>query len=589
MRKLAITAAAGLLLSVSVQADISITFPATAMTDTVEIKTVTGAGTYVSGATAASKAILTNTADGALKLAYTINNGTKAYSAATGILVPIDPSWNVYNLSKATAISFEIKADAAGGKVNFLVGSDSYSELATASSAALGTNSGADGWSSATIKPTTAWTKVTIDPNVDLVLAPWYTDETDPFLLNTLWNDASGEGISIGKTVKNFQFQPVWQWDGTGATNKNPTGTIYIRNLTITGVSKYSYDPADHVGCTGSSFKLDQFASVDKEKPTNQNTLGGYWFAFADAANFETTPDDTAVGASVINPLKGRTWGPVNGYGALSATLEKNVATGVGGSKFAYHKYAGWAAMGTNFGTYGDDAKNLPVNFGGATAIEFELYAGATMADTLKWDAAKVPYITFKAGRESVSDANSFALKVPVDEVTNGGKVCIDFTKLKQPSYLTADVKVDWSAEDLTQFQWEMKIDDQSSSAIHTSGPNTFGIQNVSLYGLTQAEAAAAIVEACAGGKCDGTGVNSVVRNLGLKASYHNGLLVSFKTESSTANVDVLSLNGSKIAGFKTAGTVNNVTLPVSLRKGTYVVAIRAAGKTQVVPMVVAQ
>jgi hypothetical protein len=44
MRKLAITAAAGLLLSVSVQADISITFPATAMTDTVEIKTVTGAG-----------------------------------------------------------------------------------------------------------------------------------------------------------------------------------------------------------------------------------------------------------------------------------------------------------------------------------------------------------------------------------------------------------------------------------------------------------------------------------------------------------------------------------------------------------------
>jgi hypothetical protein len=96
-------------------------------------------------------------------------------------------------------------------------------------------------------------------------------------------------------------------------------------------------------------------------------------------------------------------------------------------------------------------------------------------------------------------------------------------------------------------------------------------------------------VEACAGGKCDGTGVNSVVRNLGLKASYHNSLLVSFKTESSTANVDVLGLNGTKIAGFKTAGTVNNITLPVSLRKGTYVVAIRAAGKTQVVPMVVAQ
>jgi hypothetical protein len=201
----------------------------------------------------------------------------------------------------------------------------------------------------------------------------------------------------------------------------------------------------------------------------------------------------------------------------------------------------------------------------------------------LKWDTINVPYITFKARRESVSDANSFAIKVPVDEVTNGGKICIDFAKLTQPSYLASENKVDWSTEDLTQFQWEMKIDNQSSPIIHTSGPNTFGIQNVTIYGLTQEEAAAAIAAnelTCIDPVEED--VNMAERSLGLKASYHNGLLVSFETESSTANVDVLSLNGSKIAGFKTAGTVSNLMLPVSLRKGAYVVAIRADGKTQV-------
>jgi hypothetical protein len=198
MCKFAITAAAGLLLSVSAQADIAIVFPQMAITDTTEIKAISGVSTYISGATANSFAVLTNNADGSIKLAYNISNGAKANSGATGILVPIDPSWNVYDLSKATEISFEIKSDAAGGKVNFLIGSDAYSAGQVAANASFGTNTGADGWSSATIKPTTTWTKFTIKLPQDLVLAPWYQDETDPFLSTTVWSGAGADGLNIG-------------------------------------------------------------------------------------------------------------------------------------------------------------------------------------------------------------------------------------------------------------------------------------------------------------------------------------------------------------------------------------------------------
>jgi len=580
MRKLSSITAAGLVLSTVTFADVAIKIPAIAVTtpiadsaNTKGVKALSGIGNYISGATGTSTLSLfaTGTDAGAVKIDYNITNGSKAYSGATGLLIPIDKSWGIHDLSAATAITFEIRTDVAGTNANFLIGSP-LNESFGNPDAALQTNVDGAGTPLAALKLTTAYTKVTINTGTDLVVSPWYTADAgaaDEIALNTLWSGATAPGLNIGTAVKNFQFQPDWKWAGSGATISNGKGSMFVKNINIVGASLYSWN--NGVGCAGTGFPLDHFGV----KPTNQNAVGGYWFVYTDTSTAK--PTDSATGASSIQSLTAvKAWGiwPANGgMGAIRTTLEKNVAA-------TYHAYAGWADIGTNFAT-DELGGNVPVTFPGIKAISFDMYLGKAIADSLKWDSVQVPYITFKVGKKGIGDAQPFQIKIPAFK-GDGSNLCVDMDSLTQPTWYTdktsgGDV---WTATDFTQLAWEIKIDDQSDATIHTSGPNTLALQNVKMWGLDSLTAANAVIGAI--------GVKGhAVRASGLVADYHNALVLSYSMAGTSAKVEVVRLDGSKVASFNAPAVAKNLNLPVSLVRGTYLVVVRGAKATTTAPLVV--
>lgn len=586
-------AAVGLVLTSAAVADIAVKIPAISVlnspyTDSTptSVKGVSGIGTYVSGATSTSTASLSLFASGAdagaVRLTYDIANGAKAYSAATGILVPLTKAWDVLDISSADSIYFDIRTDNVGTMVNFLIGSPFETEFGDPACALQTNVDGAGTPMDGLTLTSTAWKTIGISTKIDLIPSPWYTGgdgETDLVAVNSVWNDAIAPGLNIGTKVKNLQFQPVWTWKSSGATIGNPKGSIYVKNIRIKRASLYTW--TDGVGCAGPSFQLDNFSA---SKNAKMNAVGGYWFAFTDTS--ATKVNDSATGSSTIQPLSGKTWDIAKiagGAGALRATLNKTVPA----STFPYHPYAGWADMGTNFATDLEGA-NIPVSFPNLSALSFDFYVGKNIADTLSWDETNLPYIIVKAGQAGVEDAYAYSVKVPVSK-GDGSNICIDMSKFAQPSWYDAQngFSTPFSAESITQFMWEMKIDDQSDASINLSGPNTFLIQNVKMWGLDSATAVAAVAAAV-----DGSVISvrdRATRAGNLKADYRNGLQISYALAGTSAKVEILRLDGSKVKSFEAPATATNLQLPVSLSRGTYLVAVRAAGKTVVAPLSVAR
>jgi len=559
-----------------------------------QIKSLSGA-TFYKGV--ASSAGLTETTAGELSLQYSLvysaKDGSGAYGTSVGFLIPIDAAWDIKDLSKATSISYQIKAATAGVTTHLIIGSDSYPTDVAAENASL--------VSPASLALTTAYQTVSVVPGTDLAMPTWM-QSADGASVGWI-ADGVTTTISIAKKVKDLNIQPIldaaWNSTGTGfkaGTTAVTANTLTITNIMIKGVSLY----ADVVGasCTGATYvTLDDFAATATAGPkvgvarkaADPNYFGGYWYAFTDTDNTvadnNTAPGDSALGRSkVVLPTGTLKWNPTVGAGAfLTAQLEKNDSI----STFMYHPYAGWADIGTNLngstgpGDTSYDLQNL-ASGNALTGIAFTIYGGAQAAAVIPgatFDTTNVQRVIFKVGRGSVNDAEPFQISIPLDQVLtpNGATICVDVTALAQPSWFTPAAV--WQENDLTKLSWEIKIENQNNPAIHaTSVPSTFGVANIQLYGVAASDLSA--VSAI-------KGVHSALA--GLKVTYGSGLVLSYSVAGTSAQVDVVRLDGSKVASFKEGATAQNLSLPVSLSHGSYLVSVRGANSRLVSELAVAR
>lgn len=550
MRKLAMTLASSAFLATGAWADISINIPAVAIpntgtaADSIAVNTGSGLSSYHSSV---AKSLPSVPGDGSLKYAWDVKyaKADGNYSSTAGLLVPLTPSWDTIDMSAMTSISFDIKCDgcvaADGVAFNLIItGADLPPEFAKYNVAFQLMAK----YNSPGIPVTSSWK--TIEKTVDEFIPSFFcVDHEDCKAIM-----ATTDYASTSKKVQALNFQPILGWKDSATLNSNAKGTIYIRNIKVVGADEVVF----HAGtCTGKSYTLDDFSGSYGNK--GQSRQGGYWFAMSDTNSKK--PTDKATGASQVLKIGTDSVWMVQSTGAiLNAKLEKNVGT-------VWHDYAGWAGLGLTLASKNDKAGAIAgVDATGLKAISFDLYTGTNIDTKYAWSDL-VPYINLKVGTAGTPDSATHFAAIPAS-LGDGSNVCINVSDIKMPTYVKGPTALD--VKKLTQLVWEAKIRDQKSSAIHTAGPLAFEIGNVTFWGTDSIERFDA----------SGTGIrNRVAAANGLTANYSKNLVVSYKVSGPSATVSVVGLDGATIASFQTASVAKNVSLPVSLAHGTYMVVVR--------------
>lgn len=608
----------------AVHADLDVPIPAANITTTymvgpdtssqaaIQIKNLTGATYYLGKASSGS---LAEGPDSSLTLKYSLaySSADGAYGTSTGILLPITPMWDVKDLSEMTSITYQVKVATPGLRIALHIGSDAYpADMAAENS---------DLVSAATAALTTTYMTITVLP--EELLAPAWSKAASAWA--TGWkvdpNDVNFAAytVGIGEFVKNLNFQPVldpaWGSGGTGFKSTAAALTVInnsitIKNVQIHGVSKYPH--VHGTSCAGRSFVVDDFATTNlyshqPRTPGSPNYLGGYWYALSDTSTdpVRLTWDTTVGSSQVILPTGAGAWSPTLGVGAiLNARLEKNSSNG-------YRRLAGWATLGTDlFGTDGKSPLDLTSSPYGnaATGVGFDLYAGPDLAAVLAGasiDTNRVARIVFSVGTASTPDSVSYSVSIPLSQVLQpgGNQICVDFEQLTQPSSYTSTHGggVPLNTAELTELSWKIQIEDQGNPAIHTSGPNAFAVANVKFWGVDSSDVfpngmtppppvdtVKPPVDTIVKPPVD-THVNWHHRHHHFPfpkprhfprfhAHYHHGLQVVFPDLRWGGFLDVKRQNGSPVGTFKVnAGSIGKI-LPVTLKRGTYLVSLRLPG-----------
>jgi hypothetical protein len=560
-------------------------------TGALAIKAASGATYYSSGFN--NTVILSETANNELSMQYVIkparsvkNGGSadSAYKPAVGILLPITQAWDIKDLHKATALTFQAKSLTAKLPLEVHISSKVYSaDVATVSGQLVATvDSLKTTYTAYTVKLPSALSFPTwVDGNCAALTG---ADACADLGLNVWKNHlVSGDTNNIAEHVEALGFTTNLDgsWTGSGyslPTNAASANTLYIKDVVVVGVSKYEDVAGKNCSGSYSSITLDDFATTNPttgktRKKTEPNYLGGYWYVFTDSStNATKLASDSATGASAVVLADGVTkWYPTVGTGAvLTANLEKDIT----GNAFLYRRYAGWADIGTNLAPLPyqllDNPDDTVADFAdlvsGNTlqAIQFDLYAGAAAGASI--DTALIKRIVFKVAKASVGDSVPYQINIPVSQAigTNnagGLGICVDVTALAQPSWYTSKNGVTaFTANDLTKLNWEIIIEDQKDATIHTSLNNTIAISNVKLFGIDAT---------------DGIKSTKSSSSSALKATYGSSLVLTYSVPGTTANIDVVRLDGSKVASFQAAAKATNLSLPVSLSHGNYLVTVR--------------
>lgn len=78
-------------------------------------------------------------------------------------------------------------------------------------------------------------------------------------------------------------------------------------------------------------------------------------------------------------------------------------------------------------------------------------------------------------------------------------------------------------------------------------------------------------------------------RAFGLVADYGNGLVLSYALrDADAARIDVLETDGRKVAHFDARASARNLSLPLSLSRGRYLVMVEGGASRFVAPLAVA-
>jgi len=296
--------------------------------------------------------------------------------------------------------------------------------------------------------------------------------------------------------------------------------------------------------------------------------LNQYWFAFSDTLYNKAAPVTNAQGLSSAWGF-GQDTSDWTGEFSLSSDLgwaELNALLNKGDAKT--HPYAGYAELGTGLGT-----KLKPKDLTGLTGIGFQILAGGSDPDNPVFDKAKLLGVSFKVAKASVGDSVTYAANIPFGAINANVTgdfvdICVDLAQLKQPAWYSAKVgNVAFKPNDLVQMSWALKIQKDADA---TAKLSQVDVKSVKLYGSDKF-----------------VGVKGAANRSAkaLSATYGKSLVVSFSVPGSKAELEVVRLDGSKVASFATAASVTNLALPVSLKNGTYMVVVRGEGARQVVSL----
>ncbi|MBK9577755.1 MAG: hypothetical protein IPK50_07525 [Fibrobacterota bacterium] len=519
MKKLSLLTAAVALTAVGAHADWLLSDYATVAADSAAVNKYYGAQTF------GNKASTTSLSAGAGSIVFKAtlaSDATEGYTANVGLLHPLGTDWAETDLTGITGVTFEYKNSAAiTDALAFSFGSGAYTEaIAKAGTVYENTISG-----KAALAAHSSWTPATMDI-LDFAPPKWWTPTTDfPAIAAVL------------KKVKNVQFAPKTLYTGDGTQNAKACTkcvgpdmtaiTLELRNITLKGINAVNWPNPQGIGCeaTQAVTKIDDFTDGNEE-----NELGGYWYPFSDSGDATVAKDmaDKAKGSSKATIVVD-TAGP-----ALTMTAKLNKTLGT-----TWHDYAGWASVGMGFAGDGGITGGAAI-----TAIGFQIL-GVGIDKT-------VPAVNFKATMAGVSDTALHQVALPVSEMSvegsGGKKACIRPEDLLQASYVAASHKVAFDASKLMKMSWELKIKDQSSSAINAAA-GAILLQDVKFYG------SASIVSGTRNHK-------SKISGFSVRSS--EGVL-SLSGYQGIQSFDVVSLDGKKITSFAPAATV-----ALSLPRGSY-------------------
>jgi len=557
MKKSALVAAALAVLATGARADLAIPYNQKAG-DSSEVNAAFNAKAFSNTETSTKL-----TSDGtSLSIAVTWGHSVgHDYGANAGILQPLNNMWAPVDFSKVTAVSFDYMTDAK-----------TTAEFAPASPLYLGDADNTGVMMLAELGAAAAFKSKTIALPDGIGFLKWMTDadtKNGTSYATQSWDD-------VKTKVKCLQFAPKPNYS-TGTTLGLPaTTTMSIKNLVVKGdIAVGGWLTANGTGCTGKAQLLADFNNATPK----QNYQGGWWYGFTDTTSGTVGPANGAsalvendLSVAGMNFLEGDgNVGGVSGAVGITADLNKKIA-GV------YHPYAGWADVGTGFkGPDGDIAVDLGTGF---TAFSFDIVMGS---DAVAFDEANLTGVDFKVGKTSVGDSVQWHIGVPFS--MNNTNICVDAGALVQPSWYTSKLASvpTFKANDVSKLLWEIKIQNQDATLKATTPVSslgqTFYVGNINVWNATK-------------GVINATGISS--RKIGgksaLVANYANGLVLSYALEgAASAKVDVVRMDGSKVASFDAPASASSRSFSMNLARGSYLAVVKGGKASLVAPFAVAK
>jgi len=483
----------------------------------------------------------------------------KEYGANASILQPLNSSWKPMNFTGVTAVSFEYKTDAKT-TAEFSLSSPLYKGDASNSGVMM----------LAELAAATSWKAKTISLPDGIGFLKWMSDadtKNGTSYASQSWDDVKSQ-------IKALQFSPKPNYTSATVLGLPATTSMSIRNLVIVGGET---DPGPQgVGCTGTSQLLADFNNANPK----QNYQGGWWYAFTDTA---TSNVGAANGSSALvtsgTTVDGMTFQDnsgvlgTSGYVGITADLNKMVSG-------SYHPYAGWAAIGTGFkGPDGDVALDFGTSF---TAFSFDIVMGDD--NGAKFDKDNLVGVDFKVGKASVPDSVTWHIGIPYS--MNNQNICVDADILQQPAWYTAKLATvpTFTASDITKLLWEIKILNQDATLKATTPTSSLGNQyfvgNIKIWNATPG-----VIN-----KSSGLSSRKIGGKSALVANYANGLVLSYALEgAASAKVEVVRMDGSKVASFDAPASASSRSFPMNLARGSYLAVVKGGKTSLVAPFAVAK
>jgi len=538
------------------------------------------------------------------RLVYSLpKTGKGTYFAKTGLVLPLDNIWSSSNdMRQSTRLLFKARTGSSSEDgVNLMVGVESpafpfRSAGYTRRKAVVATREWA--WYSIAWRDFgyTSWMKTdAAAATKNVVLFGDFPDDTAVQRRATLNSravagkllsidsasspDYEDDSINALKSVQalRFEIDPIYANGGAELDSAyaaaSQDATLDIDSITFVGINggeEYLYSGGLH--CTGTPLVLEDFNLSDPVKVEGgaaRNYAGGFWYAVSDTDTKAMAPRDSAVGRSWIAPLN--PGDPKSAWG-IDPTVERpmaemEVVLDKGNAKA--HPYAGWAELGATVGRTAKMPKG--VDLADVRAFEFQILAGGSDPFRIRFDKSRLAGVEFKVGVEGLPDGESYAMKIPYGAVGSGANAgdlvsyCVDRPWLQRPNGLKANPENLASSNPITRIAWKLAIVDPKEIKADTS---LLQIRGVRMYG-----------DCLLAGGCE-SAITRTGASRQILATYRDGLQLSYSLPGA-AQIEVLRLDGSLVASHAGAATVQNLSIPVKLTRGTYLVVVRGGGQVR--------